>query len=119
MATKSDSTRARARRGVAEVHDRKRAEQKAKEARIDLAAVEFAVGVEQVRQAEVRCGRAIEALYAQGLSATEVAEWCGDITVPELRRLRQLAQDEPVAVASAESAAAASGEPVAESKVAS
>lgn len=108
---KSDSTRARARRGVAEVRDRKRAEQKAKEARIDQAAVEFAVGVEEVHQGEVRCGRAIEALYAEGLAGKGVAEWCGDITVAELRRLRQLAQDEPVGSVNEQAAGESAPEP--------
>lgn len=94
---KNDSTRARARREVAVVRDRKRAEQKAKEARIDKAAIEYAMGMEQVRQGEVRCGRAIESLYDEGLTATEVAEWCGGVSVAELRRLRQLAsfEDDP------------------------
>jgi len=93
MAKKNDSTRARARREVALVRDRHRAALREKDERIERAAVEFALGTEQCRKGQARAGRAVEALFAEGLSAADVSEWCGGASLAELRRLRQLAKD--------------------------
>ncbi|HPZ50917.1 MAG TPA: hypothetical protein PLA44_13790 [Propionibacteriaceae bacterium] len=94
MAKKNDSTRARARREVALVRDRRRAALREKDERIERAAVEFALGTEQCRKGQARAGRAVEALFAEGLSASDVSEWCGGVSLADLRRLRQLAKDD-------------------------
>ena len=75
------------------VRDHKVAERRARQRRIEEAAFNVGVGLQARSIAEVQIGASIEALYAEGLGAHQVREWCGGLSLAEIRRLRQLARD--------------------------
>lgn len=90
MTTKS-SARMRARRDLTEIKDQLRRERRDRDERIEQAALTVRVSLRRASDAEVVAGQGIEALFAEGLTGKEVGQWCGGLSLAELRRLRGLA----------------------------
>lgn len=96
MATKS-SARMRARRDLTEIKDQLRRERRERDERIEQAALTVRVSLRRAADAEVAAGHGIEALFAEGLTGKQVGQWCGGLSLTELRRLRGLLRrSEPV-----------------------
>lgn len=87
----SKATRQEALRGVAATRERLHAERRARDQRIERAALAVRVEVAARREAAVRAGQAIELMFAEGLTRREVATWCGGVVdATEISRLRAL-----------------------------
>lgn len=83
-----------ARKQALEGQEERRRERAEKDKRLEGLVVEVLVALaerdEAVLQAERRGGDAVVAMQAEGLSAVEVARWCGDgVSVRGVRRLAQ------------------------------
>lgn len=91
MATKS-SARMRARRDLTEIKDQLRRERRDRDERIEQAALTVRVSLRRAADAEVVAGQAVAALFAEGLTGKQVGQWCGGLSLAELRRLRGLAR---------------------------
>jgi len=71
-------------------------ERKAREKRLEDAAVTVLVSLAEVVEAEGRAGEALRAMVEdEGLSLREAVAWCNDeVTVREATRLKRLASDQ-------------------------
>lgn len=101
-----------ARRAALEGQERRRRERAAQDKRLEGLAVDVLVAVAErdqaVQETEERAGVAVRSMLAEGLSAAQVSQSCGDAVRPsEVRRLAQVvrettgakARDVPAAVA--------------------
>ncbi|MGB3186620.1 MAG: hypothetical protein WBG36_06855 [Ornithinimicrobium sp.] len=91
---KRQQIRQAARRKALEGQEERRRERAAKDRRLEVLAVDVLISVAErdqaIREAEQRAGAAVRSMQAEGLSATEVAQWCGDsVSAREVRRLSQ------------------------------
>lgn len=80
-----------ARKNALEGQESRRRDRAAKDKRLEALAVDVVVAVaerdEAILEAEQRAGVAVLSMQGEGLSATEVAQWCGDaVGVREIRR---------------------------------
>ena len=87
MATKG-SARSRARRDLVEIKDQIRRQRRERDERIEQAALAVRVNLRRRVTVEAAAGRGVETLFAEGLTGSQVAEWCGGLTIAEIRRLR-------------------------------
>ena len=91
MATKG-SARSRARRDLVEIKDQIRRQRRERDERIEQAALAVRVNLRRRVTVEAAAGHGVEALFAEGLTGSQVAQWCGGLTIAEIRRLRGLAR---------------------------
>lgn len=96
MATKP-TERMRARRDLTELKDQLRRDRRERDERIEQAALTVRLSLRRVGDAEAVAGRAIETLAGEGLTSRQIAQWCGGLTLAELRRLRSLARRQSTA----------------------
>ena len=102
-----------ARKQALEGQEGRRRERAAQDKRLEALAVDVLVAVAErdaaIREAEQRAGVAVRSMQGEGLSASVVAQWCGDTVSPhEVRRLAHLinvedeaqAENEPMGVSS-------------------
>ena len=102
-----------ARKKALESQEGRRRERAAQDKRLEGLAVDVLVAVaeraEAIAEAEHRAGVAVRLMLEEGISASIVAQWCGDtVSAREVRRLAHFmhvedeahAESEPVAVSS-------------------
>lgn len=83
-----------ARKAALQSQERRRRDRAAQDKLLEGLAVEvlvaFAQRDEAIREAEQRAGVAVLSMQGEGLSASEVAQWCGEnVSAREVRRLAQ------------------------------
>lgn len=88
-----------ARRKAIEGQESRRRERAGQDKRLEGLVVDVLVAVaerdEAIREAEQRAGVAVLSMQGEGLSASQVAQWCGEGVSPrEVRRLAQGATDD-------------------------
>ncbi len=81
-----------ARKKALEGQESRRRDRAAQEKRLEALAVDVLVAVaerdEAIQDAEQRAGVAVLSMQGEGLSASEVAQWCGEaVSAREVRRL--------------------------------
>lgn len=81
-------------RKAREEQQQRMVEQKAREHRLGKLGVEVAEALALARCEQVRAGHVLQKMTTdEGVSLTEAARWCGDLTPREASRLRRLATE--------------------------
>nr|NLI50352.1 hypothetical protein [Propionibacterium sp.] len=96
----ASAAKVKARQDLVRFKNQLRQQAREREQRIEASALTVLVQLARRADAEVAAGRAIEDLHAEGLKASEIAAWCGGLTVSELNRLRAAARNAGVDPAS-------------------